>query len=312
MNIRKDIDYSAMFNAMDDVMAAGMTQMELYCELGRLICTRPEKGATVAAAEHFKNRYQDVNGFSPRNMRRMRDFYRVYGEHSDLLALSLKIGWTQNVIILEADLNMDERRWYLRATAQFGWSKAELKQKIDSASHLEIDLDESANTCYTESKNTNLEPTTHEQDTFYLSWEYLQKPDGRVCNEGLGEESRAGEQIPDRVSSYKYRGNWQSGLSPARRKLAEHGINCSGKRARQLLNSDYEKYDLLIGMDNANLRSMYKICGGDFADKMHLLMDFTDHPGEVADPWYTDDFEETWQNVLAGCQGLLETLNPPQ
>ena len=99
---------------------------------------------------------------------------------------------------------------------------------------------------------------------------------------------------------------------PARRKLAEHGINCSGKRARQLLNSDYEKYDLLIGMDNANLRSMYKICGGDFSDKMHLLMDFTDHPGEVADPWYTDDFEETWQNVLAGCQGLLETLNPPQ
>ena len=91
MNIRKDIDYSAMFNAMDDVMAAGMTQMELYCELGRLICTRPEKGAAVAAAEHFKNRYQDVNGFSPRNMRRMRDFYRVYGEHSDLLALSLKI-----------------------------------------------------------------------------------------------------------------------------------------------------------------------------------------------------------------------------
>ena len=213
MNIRKDIDYSAMFNAMDDVMAAGMTQMELYCELGRLICTRPEKGAAVAAAEHFKNHYQDVNGFSPRNMRRMRDFYRLYGEHSDLLALSLKIGWTQNVIILEADLNLDERRWYLRATAQFGWSKAELKQKIDSASHLEIDLDESANTCYTESKNTNLEPTTHEQDTLYLSWKYLQKPDGRVCNEGLGEESRAGEKIPDRVSSYKYRGNWQSGLS---------------------------------------------------------------------------------------------------
>lgn len=71
---------------------------------------------------------------------------------------------------------------------------------------------------------------------------------------------------------------------PARRKLAEHGIDCPGKRARQLQNSDYEKYDLLIGMDRANLRDMYRICGGDFADKMHLLMDFTDHPGEVADP----------------------------
>jgi len=93
-----------------------------------------------------------------------------------------------------------------------------------------------------------------------------------------------------------------------RRKLAEHGISCDGKTARQLKNSDYEKYDLLIGMDQANLRSMYRICGGDFADKMHLLLDYTDRPGEVADPWYTDDFESTWQDVLAGCRGLLREL----
>lgn len=96
---------------------------------------------------------------------------------------------------------------------------------------------------------------------------------------------------------------------PARRKLAEHRIDCSGKRARQLQNSDYEKYDLLIGMDYANLRDMYRICGGDFADKMHLLMDFTDHPGEVADPWYTDDFDTAWRDVMDGCQGLLHYLN---
>ena len=95
---------------------------------------------------------------------------------------------------------------------------------------------------------------------------------------------------------------------PARRKLAEHGISCSGHTARQLPNSDYEEYDLLIGMDKTNLRDMYRICGGDFADKMHLLMDFTDRPGDVADPWYTDDFEATWQDVLAGCQGLLKSL----
>ena len=92
---------------------------------------------------------------------------------------------------------------------------------------------------------------------------------------------------------------------PARRKLAEHGISCSGHTARQLTNSDYEEYDLRIGMDKANLRDMYRICGGDFADKMHLLMDFTDHPGDVADPWYTDDFEATWRDALVGCQGLL-------
>ena len=95
---------------------------------------------------------------------------------------------------------------------------------------------------------------------------------------------------------------------PARRKLAEHGIDCSGKTARQLKNNDYEKYDLLIGMDSANLRNMYRICGGDFADKRHLLMKFTDRPGDVADPWYTDDFEATWQDVLEGCQGLLTEL----
>ena len=95
---------------------------------------------------------------------------------------------------------------------------------------------------------------------------------------------------------------------PARRKLSEHGIDCSGKRARQLLNSDYEKYDLLIGMDRANLRSMYRICGGDFADKMHLLMDFTNRPGEVADPWYTDDFDTTWRDVEEGCRGVLHHI----
>jgi protein-tyrosine phosphatase len=92
---------------------------------------------------------------------------------------------------------------------------------------------------------------------------------------------------------------------PARRKLAEHGIDCAGKTARQLRNSDYEACDLLIGMDQANLRNMHRICGGDLAHKMHLLLDFTDHPGDVADPWYTGDFDATWRDVLAGCQGLF-------
>ena len=95
---------------------------------------------------------------------------------------------------------------------------------------------------------------------------------------------------------------------PAKRKLAEHGIDCTGKTARQLKNSDYDQYDLLIGMDRANLRNMHRICGGDFAGKLRLLMDYTDHPGDVADPWYTGDFETTWKDVLTGCQGLLKYL----
>ena len=96
---------------------------------------------------------------------------------------------------------------------------------------------------------------------------------------------------------------------PARRKLAEHGISCAGKTARQLTRADYGAYDLLIGMDQANLRNMRRICGGDPEGKIHLLLEYADRSGqEVADPWYTGDFEATWQDVLAGYQGLLASL----
>ena len=95
---------------------------------------------------------------------------------------------------------------------------------------------------------------------------------------------------------------------PARRKLSEHGISCGGHAARQLTKRDYDEYDLLIGMDSANLRNMHRICGGDPGSKLHLLMDYTGRPGDVADPWYTDDFEETWRDVLEGCQGLLDSI----
>ena len=96
----------------------------------------------------------------------------------------------------------------------------------------------------------------------------------------------------------------------ARRKLAEHGIGCAGKTARQLRREDYEYYDYLIGMDSANLRNMRRICGGDPEGKISLLLDHTDRPGNVADPWYTRDFEATWRDVLEGCGRLLEELKP--
>ena len=95
---------------------------------------------------------------------------------------------------------------------------------------------------------------------------------------------------------------------PARRKLAEHGISCDGHTARQLTNADYEKYDFLIGMDRANLRDMYRICGGDFSGKLHLLMDYTKQPRDVAYTWLTDEFEATCKDVLACCLGLLHVL----
>ena len=95
---------------------------------------------------------------------------------------------------------------------------------------------------------------------------------------------------------------------PARRKLAEHGIGCAGHAARQLRREDYDCNDYLIGMDSANLRNMRRICGGDPQGKLCLLMDFTVRPGDVADPWYTGDFESTWRDVLEGCRGLLARL----
>ena len=95
---------------------------------------------------------------------------------------------------------------------------------------------------------------------------------------------------------------------PARRMLAAHGISCAGKNARQMTKQDYAHYDLLIGMDHANLRNMRRICSGDPDGKLHLLLDYTNRPGEVADPWYTDDFQATWEDVTEGCQGLLKAL----
>ena len=117
---------------------------------------------------------------------------------------------------------------------------------------------------------------------------------------------------------------------PARRKLAEHGISCDGKTARQLRREDYGRYDLLIGMDRANIRNMGRICGGDPDGKIHLLMEYAGHRKgsqrefgeagrvgredghcltEVADPWYTGDFDATWRDVEAGCRGLLDWLD---
>lgn len=93
---------------------------------------------------------------------------------------------------------------------------------------------------------------------------------------------------------------------PARKKLAEYGIGCARKVAGQLTNQDYAEYDLLIGMDSVNIRNMERICHGDPEHKIHLLMEYTSSTRDVADPWYTRDFEATWQDVVAGCNGIIE------
>ncbi len=93
---------------------------------------------------------------------------------------------------------------------------------------------------------------------------------------------------------------------PAKKKLAEHGIRCDGHQARQMTKADYEYYDRIICMDRNNVRNVLRITGGDPELKISLLLDFTARLGdEVADPWYTGNFEDTWRDVVEGCEGLL-------
>ena len=94
---------------------------------------------------------------------------------------------------------------------------------------------------------------------------------------------------------------------PARRKLEEHSISCEGKRARVITRDDYHHYDQIVVMDSENLQSLRWLFGKDKDHKVKLLMDYTDRPGEVADPWYTGDFEATWRDVLEGCKALLNS-----
>ena len=97
-----------------------------------------------------------------------------------------------------------------------------------------------------------------------------------------------------------------------RRKLAQVGVPCGSHRARQLRRDEYDKFDLLIGMDEANLRNMMHMLGGDPEGKIHSLLEYAGRSGQsIADPWYTGNFDETYEDVLDGCTGLMEWLTKP-
>lgn len=94
-----------------------------------------------------------------------------------------------------------------------------------------------------------------------------------------------------------------------RSRLAREGISVAGKYARQMTQRDYEEYDYLIGMDHWNLRNMQRITGPDTDNKLSLLLDYTDRVGaDIADPWYTGNFEETYNDIVEGCTALLRNL----
>ena len=90
-----------------------------------------------------------------------------------------------------------------------------------------------------------------------------------------------------------------------RRRLQQAGIPCGGHRARQMTAADYRRFDLLIGMEASNLRAMRRIAGGDPEGKIRKLLDFSGRGGDIADPWYTGDFDATFDDVMEGCQALL-------
>ena len=96
---------------------------------------------------------------------------------------------------------------------------------------------------------------------------------------------------------------------PARDILARHGISCKGKYARQVSRDEYAEYDYIIGMDSWNMRNMIRIFGSDPDAKIHLLMDYTDNPRDVSDPWYSRDFVTTYNDIVEGCEGLLKEIS---
>ena len=143
---------------------------------------------------------------------------------------------------------------------------------------------------------------------------------GNICRSPMAEfvmkdlVVKAG--IADRVyiasaatsSEEIWRGVGNPVYPPARAEMAKHGISCDGKTAVQMTKEDYEKYDLLIGMDSNNIHNMKRIAGGDPEGKIHKMTEYIGSNYDVADPWYTGDFKETWDDIYKSCQGLLKQL----
>lgn len=139
---------------------------------------------------------------------------------------------------------------------------------------------------------------------------------GNICRSPMAEYvmkdlvRRAGLEseyiISSRATHYDALGDGV--YPPARRILHQHGICCDGHRATRLEQRDYANWDYLIGMDQANLTNIRRICSGDPAGKVSLLLDHAGLHRDVADPWYTGDFDATWRDIVTGCTALLKAL----
>ena len=113
MNVRKPVDYGTMYLELTAILAQNLPQMGEIHAIGKAVSQRPEKGAAVAAAEFLQANFPDRTGFSPRNVRQIRDFYKTYENDQALLRLAMKIGWTLSVLIMEAKLSRLQKRFYI-------------------------------------------------------------------------------------------------------------------------------------------------------------------------------------------------------
>ena len=139
---------------------------------------------------------------------------------------------------------------------------------------------------------------------------------GNICRSPMGEfvfkdlAEKAGRRDEFRIGSAAT-SSWEIGnpvYPPAREALQRHGITCEGKQARQLTEEDYEAWDLILAMDRRNMEDMQALFGGDPRHKLRLLMEFAGESREVADPYFTRDFEKSYEDILKGCQGLLKSI----
>ena len=138
--------------------------------------------------------------------------------------------------------------------------------------------------------------------------QHLPFPNGRIRNERYDKKSKSVRSVlyASAATSTEEIGNPVH--QGTRVKLAQAGIACEGHHARQMTRADYDRYDYLIGMDEWNIRNIKRITGGDPEGKIFKMMSFSGSSRDVADPWYTGDFEATWKDVTEGCQGLLEYI----
>ena len=152
-----------MYRVLTAILAQNLPQMGEIFPIGKAVSQRPEKGAAVAAAEFMQANFPDRTGFSPRNVRRMRDFFKVYENDQTLLRLAMKIGWTLNVVIMEAELTRERRVFCLRKTEVEKLSKKKLLEIILNGAFVEETVDEPDEICY---NITNLSEDRNDQTQF--------------------------------------------------------------------------------------------------------------------------------------------------